>query len=100
MKDDSSDILGDTWSRLSVCLQNCNHEIKRAVSEVWASVIRRAKKVERQKCIELMVLNLEGNDDVVAWSLVFASKVSKSQLFHSNNHLKHLSTERRPDLAY
>ena len=77
LKDAASDALGDTWIRLTSTSLRCNPEIKRAVSEVWASVIRRMKESERRKCIEMMASNSEGNEDVVAWSLVFASKVSQ-----------------------
>ena len=75
IKEDSDNILRETWSRLSAKLSKCNPEIRRAISEVWASVVRRLKKTGRKRCIELMMMDLDENGDVVAWSLIYASKV-------------------------
>lgn len=73
--DADSDILRTTWSQLGASLTKCGPEVQRAVAEVWSSVLRRLKKGDRQRCIELMVSDALSLDDFIAYSFVFASKV-------------------------
>ncbi|KAH8110477.1 hypothetical protein DFH11DRAFT_1547369 [Phellopilus nigrolimitatus] len=77
-----NDILHATWTRLAANLEKCNSEVQRAVAEVWSSVLRRLKKDNRHRCVELMISSGNGMDDVAAWSLVFASK-SVAQTLHT-----------------
>lgn len=80
LKDASNDVLEVTWTSITSPLLRCNPEISRAVSEVWASVLRRVTERSRRKCVQVMISTLEGNEDFVAWSLVFASKVSANPI--------------------
>ena len=94
-----SNISATTWTLLSSTLVKCNSEIRRAVAEVWSSVLRRLKRNDRQRCIELMMSSARTLNDFIAWSLVFAAKVRWSSPILSWSALN-VNSERRPDDPY
>ena len=66
---------------MCVSLEKSNPEVQRATAEVWASVLRRLKETDRQRCIGLMIKSSKEAKsdsliDVTTWSIVFACKVS------------------------
>lgn len=72
----AEDELCSTWKQLCGSLEKCHPDVQRAVAEVWASVLRRLKKQERQLCVKVMVEDADTEmSDFVAWSMTFACKV-------------------------
>ena len=74
--------LTSTWDKVANTLESCKPEVQRAIGEVWATVLRRFKKEERETCVRMMLSTSEyaGMDDMIAWSFVFAIRVSHSTL--------------------
>jgi len=68
-------MLEQTWELLVPTLVRCNPEISRAVSEVWATVLRRSKAEFRKTAVSLILRDVESLSDSVAWMLVYAFKV-------------------------
>ncbi|KAG6860769.1 hypothetical protein C0995_007801 [Termitomyces sp. Mi166 len=78
----SPDLLEETWEQLRATLRNCFPEIRRAMAEVWGSILRRFKPAVRAKAVNLLTAHVEGAEDAVAWIIVSACK-SVSQTLHT-----------------
>lgn len=64
-----------TWSTLTTTLTKCNPEVRRAVAEVWAVILRRFKVETRNVAVTLILRDLEVTSDVGAWIFIYAFKV-------------------------
>lgn len=67
--------LEKTWSALVSTLTRCNPEVRRAVAEVWASVLRWCKGETRAVVVTLILRDLETISDSGAWMFIYAFKV-------------------------
>ncbi|KAJ3868344.1 armadillo-type protein [Lentinula novae-zelandiae] len=74
--------MSDSEDNIDVDLAPALKRFKRALAEVWGSVLRRLKVALRPKAIVLLAENLEDIGDAAAWCLVFACK-SVSQTLHT-----------------
>ncbi|KIJ51368.1 hypothetical protein M422DRAFT_203512 [Sphaerobolus stellatus SS14] len=67
-------VLEETWQQFLAVMVRCNPEIQRAVSEVWATVLRRTKGDNRKMAIRLILRDLDPIQDSGAWMFVYAFK--------------------------
>lgn len=68
-------LLEETWEQLRATLRNCLPEIRRAMAEVWGTVLRRFKPVVREKAVRLLTSQVESVEDAAAWAIISACKV-------------------------
>lgn len=66
----------DTWHSFSAALIKCNPEIQRALSEVWASILRRLKGESKKEVLQIMLRGLPSLRDTITWTFVYAFQVS------------------------
>ena len=80
----NEEMLEKTWKMTQPTLRGCNPEAGRTVAEVWGSLLRRLKTDFRGKAVKLMMLDLDGVEDLCAWAVVYACKVSNSSsVYHA-----------------
>jgi U3 small nucleolar RNA-associated protein 20 len=64
-----------TWAYFKNILPKCNSEVQRATAEVWGTTLRKIKSASRAALVQLLVTDLNGIEDMSAWTFVFACKV-------------------------
>lgn len=74
-------LLEETWNTLHSVLPTCLPEIRRAVAEVWAGVLRRLKAGPRDSAILSLATNV-GLEDATAWIIVLSCKVITNPLYN------------------
>ncbi|GJJ08423.1 hypothetical protein Clacol_002639 [Clathrus columnatus] len=62
----------ETWHLFAATLVKCNHEVQRALSEVWGSLMRRLKGDTRRQVCQIMLQNLQTLRDAITWVFVYA----------------------------
>ncbi|KAH8831231.1 armadillo-type protein [Flagelloscypha sp. PMI_526] len=73
-----------TWDKICGVLPKLHLEVRRAIAEVWAAVLRRIKPTSRSEAVIDVVRKCrDGLGDVSAWTLVFCCK-SVAQSLHSS----------------
>lgn len=83
----ASDLVQETWARLTHTLTRCTPEVQRALAEVWGIGVLRRLKADggwRATAVELLGACVrEGEmEDVGAWCLVYACQVRSLLLYH------------------
>ena len=92
------ELLEETWNAVRLTLPRCLPEVKRAVAEVWGSVLRRLKTVPRARAVTLLAKDLEEVEDASAWAIVYACKVRRPVWFFSCSFISPLVGI--PNIAY
>ncbi|KAG6897519.1 hypothetical protein C0992_000745 [Termitomyces sp. T32_za158] len=76
------ELLEGTWEQVRTTLKDCSPDIRRAMAEVWGTILRRFKPTAREKAVKLLMVHVESVEDAAAWAIVSACK-SVSQTLHT-----------------